>query len=115
RREIRMQQVFGHERLAQQIGELVAAKVYKGSTSDYLSLFGEVGTTEIEKLFLYALDAFCEYDSCEGEPVLIFRRPGEFKAEAEKEPFAGVSVEQQVELGGWRADFVIHHYDWVCE
>jgi very-short-patch-repair endonuclease len=109
-----MQQVFGHERLAQQAGELVSAKVYDRSTSDYRSaLFGEFGTTEIEKLFLYALEAFCEYD--EEAQVLLYPRPGEFAIDAEKEPFAGVCVEPQVELGNWRADFVIHRYDWVCE
>jgi very-short-patch-repair endonuclease len=111
-----MERVFGHERLAQQVGEMVAAQVYKGSTSDYRSaLFGEAGTTEIEKLFLYALDAYCEYHICEREPILIYKQPGEFAIDAAKEPFSGVCVEQQVDVGDWRVDFVIHEYDWTCE
>lgn len=58
-----MKHLLGHERLAQQVGEMVAAKVYDRSSSDYRSaLFGEFGKTQIEKLFLYALEAFCEYD-----------------------------------------------------
>jgi len=111
-----MERVFGHERLAQQVGEMVAAQVYRGSTSDYRgALGGKVGTTPIENLFLYALDAYCEYHSCEREPVLIYRDRGELAADIAKEPFSGVCVEQQVELGDWRADFVIHEYDWTCE
>lgn len=109
-----MQHVFGHERLAQQVGEMVAANVYKGSTSDYMSALGrEVGTTEIEKLFIYALDAYCKYD--DNEDVIVCREPGTFAKEVGTEPCTGVWVEQQVELGNWRADFVIHRYDWICE
>jgi very-short-patch-repair endonuclease len=109
-----MQQAFGHERLAQQVGEMVATNVYKGSTSDYLSaLFSEVGTTEIEKLFIYALDAYCKYDD-DGD-VIVCRERGDFFEEAGKEPCTGVWVKQQVELGDWRADFVIYRYDWMCE
>lgn len=108
-----MDRLFGHERLAQQVGEMVAAKIYGRSSSDYRSaLLGGFGTTVIEKVFLYALEAFCEYDY--EEDVLFYRQPGEFVADASKEPFAGVCVEPQVELGGWRADFVIHRYDWIC-
>src|SRR5882672_6921550 len=101
-----MPQEFGHERLAQQVGEMVAAKVYEGSTSDYKSaLFTEVGTTEIEKLFIYALDAYCKYDG--DEDIIVCREPGVFAKEVGEERSTDVWVEQQVELGDWRADFVI--------
>jgi hypothetical protein len=47
-KDIRMDRLFGHERLAQQVGEMVAAKVYDRSSSDYRSaLLGGFGTTEI--------------------------------------------------------------------
>jgi len=31
------------------------------------------------------------------------------------EPTADLYVEQQVELGNWRVDFIVHRYDWICE
>lgn len=79
-----MERLFGRECLAQQVGELVSAKVYETSTLDTWSIFGGVGTTEIDKLFVYALDAYCKYD--DEEEVLICRTPGEFWAEAGKGP-----------------------------
>ena len=107
-----MVRLFGHERLAQQIGEAVSAKVYQGSTSDYKgALFAQVATP-IENLFIYALDAYCEYEN--DEDVLLCRNAGEF-ADVANRPDSGVWVEQQVDVGDWRVDFVIHRYDWMCE
>lgn len=116
-----MAKVFGIDRLAQQVGEHVAAEVHHRVTTDWRAANGytTVGTTPIEKLFFYALEARVEF--CEGwvsQPplVLLCQRPGEFaEAVADERCFFDIYVEQQVELGGWRVDFVIHRYNWAMK
>jgi len=49
------------------------------------------------------------------EDIIVCREPGVFAKEVGEERSTDVWVEQQVELGDWRAGFVIHHYDWICE
>jgi very-short-patch-repair endonuclease len=113
-----MSRSSGIELLAQQVGDVVASEVYKRATSDYLTHlpYRSVGATPIEKLFAYALEAyveFCENWSLSNQHVLFCHNADDFvQAATDERAFGDIYVEQQVDLGGWRVDFIVHRYNY---
>ena len=65
-----MQRLFGPERLAEQIGNRVAERIYRWSTRDYAKLGPQPGTTPIERLFFHSLETYAEYG--DGTPHFFF-------------------------------------------
>jgi very-short-patch-repair endonuclease len=100
------QRQLGFDLLANQVGDLVASEVSKLAASDSL----QIGTTPIEKLFGHALLAYMEYDN-ESFMEVIFCKEGEFASEqADDRSQDHLWAEQQVLIGNWRVDFVLHAY-----
>jgi very-short-patch-repair endonuclease len=110
-----MPRLFGPERLAEQVGNYVADRVYRWSTTSERYFVPTPGTTPIEKLLFHSLEAYCEYSDVEPHMVILCRTREDFAEAMKRKPTADVYVEQQVELGNWRADFIVHRYDWICE
>lgn len=106
---------FGIDKLAQQVGERVAADVAMSATSMELSKSG--GDSPIERIFLASLRASTFYHVDEEWDWKLVQAVDDehlarLKSHDQYQNF--LIIQSQVQLDNWRVDFLIHAYaDWA--